>query len=309
VKPPSFGYHHPDTVPEALELLDRLQDDVKVLAGGQSLVPLMNFRLSVPENLVDVNGVAALAGIDTSRVAEGVLRLGALTRHRELEHSADVRAAAPLLAIAAPYVGHPQIRTMGTLGGSLAHADPAAELPGVVLALDARIVVASVRGERSLPASEFFLSHFTSALAPDELLVAVEVPVAPPRSGHAFTEVAARHGDFALAGAAAVVTVDADGAVVDARIACTSVAPTPVRIPAAETLLRGSAPDPGLLAELEALVADALHPTPELKASAAYKRRTAGVLAARAVQQAWREAQGATDAPTTRTTDGTGRAA
>jgi aerobic carbon-monoxide dehydrogenase medium subunit len=289
VKPAPFGYHRPATVAEAVRLLDELQDDVKVLAGGQSLVPLMNFRLSVPAELVDVNGVAELGG---HAVAGDVLRLGALTRHHELERSATIRGAAPLLALAAPYVGHPQIRSMGTLGGSLAHADPAAELPGVMLASDARMVIASVRGERTVPAAEFFVAHFTTALEPDELLVAIEVPVAPERTGHAFCEVAARYGDFALVGAGAAVTVDDDGVITDARIACTSVAPTPVRAAAAEALLRGATPEPEVLAEVERAVAAALEPTPELKASAAYKRRTAGVLVARAVRQAWRDAGG-----------------
>ena len=289
MKPAPFGYHRPATVAEAVALLDALQDDVKVLAGGQSLVPLMNFRLSVPAELVDINGIAELTGHD---VTGDVLRLGALTRHHELERSATVRGAAPLLALAAPYVGHPQIRSMGTLGGSLSHADPAAELPGIMLALDARMVVASARGERIVPAAEFFVSHFTTALEPDELLAAVEVPVAPERTGHAFLEVAARYGDFALVGAGAAVTVDADGVITEARIACTSVAPTPVRAAAAEELLRGATPDADVLAEVERLVAGALEPTPELKASAAYKRRTAGVLVARALRQAWREAGG-----------------
>jgi carbon-monoxide dehydrogenase medium subunit len=249
----------------------------------------MNFRLSVPAELVDINGIAELTGHD---VTGDVLRLGALTRHHELERSATVRGAAPLLALAAPYIGHPQIRSMGTLGGSLSHADPAAELPGIMLALDARMVVASARGERIVPAAEFFVSHFTTALEPDELLTAVEVPVAPERTGHAFLEVAARYGDFALVGAGAAVTVDADGVITEARIACTSVAPTPVRAAAAEELLRGATPDADVLAEVERLVAGALEPTPELKASAAYKRRTAGVLVARALRQAWREAGG-----------------
>jgi len=289
VKPAPFGYHRPATIAEAVALLDALQDDVKVLAGGQSLVPLMNFRLSVPAELVDINGIAELTGHD---VTGDVLRLGALTRHHELERSATVRGAAPLLALAAPYIGHPQIRSMGTLGGSLSHADPAAELPGIMLALDARMVAASARGERIVPAAEFFVSHFTTALEPDELLTAVEVPVAAERTGHAFLEVAARYGDFALVGAGAAVTVDEDGAITEARIGCTSVAPTPVRAAAAEELLRGATPDADVLAEVERVVAGALEPTPELKASAAYKRRTAGVLVARAVRQAWREAGG-----------------
>jgi aerobic carbon-monoxide dehydrogenase medium subunit len=289
VKPSAFTYHRPDTVAEAIDMLDRMQDESKVLAGGQSLVPLMNFRLSVPENLIDINGVAELTGASLSGDA---LRLGALTRHRELERSPEIRAAAPMLAMAAPYIGHPQIRSMGTLGGSLAHADPAAELPTVILAVDATIIARSVRGERRIPAAEFFSSHFTTTIEPDELVVAVEVPAAPPRTGQAFTEVAARHGDFALAGAAAVVTVDEDGAITEVRIVCTAVAPTPVRVPAAEKLLRGARPGPELLAEIESAVEESLDPTPELKASARYKRHTAAVLAGRAVARAWADAKG-----------------
>jgi CO/xanthine dehydrogenase FAD-binding subunit len=289
VKPSAFTYHRPDTVAEAIDMLDRMQDESKVLAGGQSLVPLMNFRLSVPENLIDINGVAELTGASRSGDA---LRLGALTRHRELERSPEIRAAAPMLAMAAPYIGHPQIRSMGTLGGSLAHADPAAELPTVILAVDATIIARSVRGERRIPAAEFFSSHFTTTIEPDELVVAVEVPASPPRTGQAFTEVAARHGDFALAGAAAVVTVDEDGAITEVRIVCTAVAPTPVRVPAAEKLLRGARPGPELLAEIESAVEETLDPTPELKASARYKRHTAAVLAGRAVARAWADAKG-----------------
>jgi aerobic carbon-monoxide dehydrogenase medium subunit len=289
VKPSAFTYHRPDTVAEAIDMLDRMQDESKVLAGGQSLVPLMNFRLSVPENLIDINGVAELTGASLSGDA---LRLGALTRHRELERSPEIRAAAPMLAMAAPYIGHPQIRSMGTLGGSLAHADPAAELPTVILAVDATIIARSVRGERRIPAGEFFSSHFTTTIEPDELVVAVEVPAAPPRTGQAFAEVAARHGDFALAGAAAVVTVDEDGAITEVRIVCTAVAPTPVRVPAAEKLLRGGRPGPDLLAEIESAVEETLDPTPELKASARYKRHTAAVLAGRAVARAWADAKG-----------------
>lgn len=289
MKPPAFAYHRPETVGEALDLLAELGEEAKILAGGQSLVPLMNFRLAVPAHVVDINGLAELA-LSASR--GGLLRLGALTRHCELERSALVRDAAPLLAAAAPYVGHPQIRSMGTLGGSLSHADPSAELPSCVLALDASVVVSSIRGERRVPAGEFFASHFTTTLEPDELVVAVEVPLPSGRVGCAFTEVAARHGDFALAGAAAVVTLDDSGAVVDARIVCAAVAPTPIRIGTAEKLLTAGHAGPGALTEIETAVQDSLDPTPELKTSARYKRRTAGVLARRAVEAAMAQAEG-----------------
>ncbi|NMO89487.1 xanthine dehydrogenase family protein subunit M [Actinomycetospora sp. TBRC 11914] len=287
MKPPAFAYHRPETVGEALDLLAELGEEAKILAGGQSLVPLMNFRLAVPAHVVDVNGLTELT---LSAQRGGVLRLGALTRHRELERSPLVAGAAPLLAAAAPFIGHPQIRSMGTLGGSLSHADPSAELPGCVLALDATVVAASARGERRIPAGEFFASHFTTTLESDELLVAVEVPVPAGRVGCAFTEVAARHGDFALAGAAAVVTLDDAGVVTDARVVCAAVAPTPVRVAAAEKLLTAGLP--GGLTEVETAVQDSLDPTPELKVSARYKRRTAGVLARRAVEAALADAEG-----------------
>lgn len=289
MKPPAFAYHRPETVGEALDLLAELGDEAKILAGGQSLVPLMNFRLAVPAHVIDVNGLTELT---LSARGGEVLRLGALTRHRELERSALVRQAAPLLAAASPYIGHPQIRSMGTLGGSLSHADPSAELPSCVLALDATLVVASVRGERRIPAGEFFASHFTTTLEVDELVVAVETPLLSGRVGCAFVEVAARHGDFALAGAAAVITLDDSGAVIDARIACAAVAATPVRIAAAEKLLTAGLRGRDAFGEIETAVQDSLDPTSELKASARYKRRTAGALARRAVEAAMTDAEG-----------------
>jgi carbon-monoxide dehydrogenase medium subunit len=189
------------------------------------------------------------------------------------------------------YVGHPQIRTRGTLGGSLAHADPAAELPAAAVALDATMVVASVRGERRIPVGEFFKFHFTTALAEDELLTAVEFPVTVPHEGSAFLEVAARFGDFAAVGAAAVVQLDGDGRVTRARIVCLSVGLTPARMADAEELLLGRSLDGRLLEEVETVVVRSLQPTSDLKASAAYKRRTAGVLARRVVEQAGTVAQ------------------
>lgn len=291
MKPAAFAYHRPHSVVEALELLDHYQDDAKVLAGGQSLVPVMNFRLAAPEHLVDVNGLTELGGCETTSSA---LRLGALTRHSELDTRNLIRVGCPLLAQAAPYIGHPQIRSRGTLGGSLAHADSSAELPGVMVALDATIVALSLRGERRIPVKEFFSSHFTTTLETDEILVAVEVPVAAEREGSSFLEVAARRGDFALAGVAVVVTVGDDDTISDARIAGISVAATPVRFFAAEKFLRGQKPTAEVLATVAATVQDGLHPTSDLKASAAYKSRTAGVLAGRAVKRAWDNARGRT---------------
>jgi carbon-monoxide dehydrogenase medium subunit len=288
VKPAPFTYHRPTTLAEALELLERHRDEAKILAGGQSLVPVMNFRLATPERLIDITRVAELRGID---VRDGTVRLGALTRHRELLSEPGLRAAAPLLPLVAPFIGHPQIRAAGTFGGSLSHADPAAELPGAVLALDATMVVRGSGGERRVPAREFFLSYFTTVLEPDEILTAVEFPAAAPGEGAAFREVAARHGDFALAGAAAVVSVAEDGTITDARLAAISVSDVPVRLTEAEKVLRGQTPSADILTELRSAVQDVLEPTAAVKVSAAYKKRATAALAARVAEQAWGTAQ------------------
>ena len=287
MKPSVFHYHRPESTDEAVELLGSLGPDAKVLAGGQSLMPLLNLRLAAPENLIDITAIPELR---EAQRGPGTLRLGATTRHQDLERNAEIGACCPLLPQAAIYIGHPQIRTRGTLGGSLAHADPSAELPAVALALDAEMVVRSVRGDRRIAAADFFTFHLSTVLEDDELLVAVEFPVAGPRQGSAFGEVAARFGDFALAGSAAVLGLGEDGLVAEARIVCTAVAGTPVRLPEAEKLLHRQPVTAELLGEVQAAVARNLDPSPQLKASAGYKRRTAAVLARRAVDRAWSEA-------------------
>jgi CO/xanthine dehydrogenase FAD-binding subunit len=225
VKPAPFEYSAPATVAEALELLADGGDETKVLAGGQSLVPLLNFRLARPARLVDVNRIEELSSI---RRCGGQLLIGALTRAATLERSPLVAAHWPVLREAVRQAGHPQIRTRGTVGGSVAHADPAAELPAVLTALDARFVVRSVRGERTLRADELFLGFLTTALAADELVVEIQVPPVDEGAGTAFVEYARVHGDFALAGAAAVVSSQR------AALALLGAGPTPVRVPAAE---------------------------------------------------------------------------
>jgi CO/xanthine dehydrogenase FAD-binding subunit len=232
VKPAAFAYDDPRELDEALTLLAREDEDVKVLAGGQSLVPLLNFRLARPDRLVDLNRVEQLGYL---RREEDVLRVGALARHADLERSAEVAGGWPLLAQAVRFVGHPQIRARGTVCGSVAHADPAAELPVALAALDARFYLRSVRGSRVLSADELFLGYFTTALELDELLVEIEVPAPPAGSGSAFVEHARTHGDFALAGAAAIV----GGA--EARVALLAAGPVPVRARAAEALLASGA--------------------------------------------------------------------
>jgi CO/xanthine dehydrogenase FAD-binding subunit len=229
MKPAPFDYEAPRTVEAALALLD---DESKVLAGGQSLVPVMNFRLARPERLVDVNGIAELAYL---RRSGGVLHIGALTRQATLERSDLVAREWPLLRQAVRHVGHPQIRARGTVGGSVAHADPTAELPVALTALDARFHVRSRRGARVLTAGELFVSHLTTTLAADELLVEIEVPPLPAGAGTAFVEHARTHGDFAIAGAA-VVAAPGHGA-----IALLGAGPTPVRASDAERALAGGA--------------------------------------------------------------------
>jgi carbon-monoxide dehydrogenase medium subunit/6-hydroxypseudooxynicotine dehydrogenase subunit alpha len=236
VKAPPFAYARAESLEEALALLAEVGDDAKLLAGGQSLVPLLAYRVVRPSHLVDIGGVGGLDGIVAG---EDLLELGALVRHARLER-AELPGAWRLLAEAAGHIGHFPIRTRGTLGGSLAHADPSAELPVAVLALDGRIVAESARGERELEASEFFAGPFTTALAPDEAVAAVRIPAPPGRSAGAFAEFAVRAGDFALAAAAAAVAVDDAGRVAWARIALGAVDATPVRAPDAERALMGA---------------------------------------------------------------------
>jgi CO/xanthine dehydrogenase FAD-binding subunit len=221
VKPPRFEYHDPDTLDEALALLSEHGDEAKPIAGGQSLMPLLNFRLAAPGHLIDLNRIDGLADVS---LEDGALRLGCMVRHRTVERSPVIREHVPLLSRVAPFIAHPQIRTRGTFGGSLAHADPAAELPAAVVALDATINTRGVGGGRSIPAGEFFQSFLTTALEPDELIVSVEIPLPAPRTGFGFEELALRRGDFALAGALASVTLDGEGSIEQTKIACLSAA-------------------------------------------------------------------------------------
>ena len=289
MKPPRFEYEAPGSVAEALALLGRHGDQAKVLAGGQSLTPLLNFRLVRPQVLVDLNEIAELAGI---REVDGMLAIGAMTRQRAVETSDVVRRRCPLLADAVPQIGHVQIRNRGTIGGSLAHADPAAELPAVVAALDGRMVVRGPAGERVLTTEQFFVSYLTTALETGELLVEVRLPVAAPRTGAAFVEVSRRHGDFALVGVAATVTLDETGVCVGCALALTGVGPTPIVARAAASTLVGSRPTPAMLEEVGRRAASDLRPDSDLHASSEYRQHVAGVLARRALGHAVERAQG-----------------
>ena len=238
MKMPRFEYHAPDTLDEVLALLGEHGDEAKLLAGGQSLIPLMAMRMARPAQLVDINGVSELATMDER--ADAIV-VGATVHERAAERSPVVRARLPLLAEALPLIGHAAIRVRGTIGGSVAHADASAEIPCVVAALDAEVLVRSVPGERAIAAADFFQGHFTTALADDECLVAIRVPAMDPSAGYACYEIARRHGDFALVGVAAVLTLDGDGRIADSRIALMGVGDVPLR--AATPKPRSSVPN------------------------------------------------------------------
>ena len=281
MKPASFEYHDPTTLSEATALLGRLGDDARVLAGGQSLVPLMNFRLARPAHLVDLNRVAEL---DFLSVEGGELRIGAMTRQRALERSEAVAAGWPLLREATGFIGHVQIRNRGTVGGSLAHAFPSAELPLAMVTLDAAFVLQGESGERNVAAEDFVLGTMTTALEPGELLREVRVPAVAAGSGASFQEVSRRYGDFALAGAAALVTLDGDGVVTAARLTLTG--PVPVRARAAEDAVLGERPSEALFREAARRAVAGIEQDSDMHATAEYRLRACEALARRAFAEA-----------------------
>jgi carbon-monoxide dehydrogenase medium subunit len=284
MKPPPFEYADPRTLAEAVALLQQHGDDAKVLAGGQSLVPLLNLRLVRPAVVVDINRIPALEYV---RHDNGLLAFGALTRIRVVERSEIVRARVPLLAAAAAKVGHLAIRNRGTIGGNLAHADPASEVPAVLLALEGEVAAIGPRGERTIAARDLFRGPLSTAIESTEILTEVRVPVAATRAGSAFIEVSRREGDFALAGVAALVERGEDGRCVRARIGLCGVGPTALRVPEAERVLEQHGITDEALAEVTRQVQRAVSPPDDVQASAEYRRHVAGVLAARAVRQAW----------------------
>jgi carbon-monoxide dehydrogenase medium subunit len=280
VKPPPFDYSCPDTLEGALDILAEVGDEARPLAGGQSLIPLLSLRLARPAHLVDLAGIAPLRTVEA---VKGSVRLGAMVREHQAEADPEVRRRAPLLAEALPLIGHPAIRSRGTIGGSLSHADPAAELPAVALVVDAELVAQSRdRGRRSIPAAEFFTGFFSTALEPDEILTDVLIEAPGPATGWAIDEVARRHGDFAMVGAAVMVRIEADaGRIAEVRIALTGVSDTPVRAAQAEQLLVGAAPSGDLWAEAAQQAGAELDPPADLHGSSAYRRHLAVVLVRR----------------------------
>lgn len=283
VKPPPFDYSAPDTLEEALALLAELGDEARPLAGGQSLIPLLSLRLARPSHLIDIARINTLHDVQSE---DGHVLVGAMVRERQAEADDRIRRQVPLMAAALPLIGHPAIRSRGTIGGSLAHADPAAELPAVALALGAGMVAESrARGRRVIPASDFFEGFFTTALEPDEILTSVRIPARAKGSGSAFEEVARRHGDFAMVGVAAIVRVDG-GRIAEARLVLTGVGSTPVRATEAETVLAGAEPADDLFAEAAAQAAKGLEPPSDVHATSAYRRHVAEVLIRRSLKTA-----------------------
>jgi carbon-monoxide dehydrogenase medium subunit len=288
MKPAPFEYHRPESVEEALSLLAEHGYDAKLLAGGQSLVPAMNFRMAVPAVLIDLNRIAGLDGIAE---VEGGLRIGAMVRQRAAERDGLIAARVPLIAETLPYVAHAQIRNRGTMGGSIAHADPAAEIPAVMLALDARFRLRGPNGERLVTAGEFFTGLFGTALEPDEMLTEIELPAAAPRTGWAFDEVSRRHGDYALAGIAATVQVDDAGRCSSARIALLSVGEGPVLATEAAAALVGQAPDEAAIrSAADAASQRDVDPPGDIHASPEYRRQLVKVLVQRVLPRAFERA-------------------
>jgi len=293
MKSASFDYHAPSSVEEAIELLVAYDDEAKALAGGQSLVPLMNLRLSAPRAIVDLRRVDELGGIE---VSNGNLAMGAMTTYATALADSRVQDELAVLACALRWVGHPAIRTAGTLGGSVAHADPAAEVPMILTLLEGEVVARGPRGERRIPAADFFLTYFTTALESDEVLTQLRWPCrqGPPahRLGWGFREVARRHGDFCLVGASSLLALDPDGRVSRARVVLAGIADRPYRLSELEALLVGELAHDSRLRDVADAAAGSIEPPGDLHASADYRRHVARVLTYRVLSDSVQRAEG-----------------
>jgi CO/xanthine dehydrogenase FAD-binding subunit len=288
MKPSAFEYHRPGSVAEAVEVLGQLDDEGRILAGGQSLVPLMNFRLAQPTHVVDIN---RLGDLDYIRAEDGAVRVGALARQSTVESHPAVAERVPLLAEALSLVAHPSIRHRGTVVGSVTHADPAAELPSVVLALDATMTLRGASGERRVPARDFFLGPFETAIEPGELAVEIAFPTSAPATGYAFEEFARRHGDFAIAGAAVTLTLD-DGLVAEPRIVLCGVGPVPLRATAAEASLDGTTADEAAIEAAGVAALEGVEPPGDMHGGTRYRIGVARAQVRRAIAQAVERAKG-----------------
>jgi len=286
--PAAFEYHAPSTLGEATALLTKLGDDAKVLSGGQSLIPLMKLRLANPTHLVDINGIPGLSGI---RETDGVLRIGALTRESELEESQIVRSRYPLLHDTSRGIADPLVRNLATVGGNLAHGDPANDHPATMLALGAEIVAVGPKGERRMPIASFFTGPFETSLRPDEILTEIRVPSPAARSGGAYLKLERKVGDFATAAVAVQVTLGANGACESVGIGLTNVGLTPIKATKAEASLKGATPDEAAIKRAAALAAEAAEPSEDLRGSVEYKKDLVRILTARALRKAVERAQ------------------
>ena len=287
--PSAFDYHAPGTLDEAVALLERLGDEAKVLSGGQSLLPLLKLRLGDAGHLVDIGRIPGLTGI---READGYLRIGGATREADLERSDLVREKYPILLDTAAVIADPLVRNRATVGGNLAHGDPANDHPATMLALGAEVVARGPGGERTIPVTQFFTGLFATALAPAEILTEIRIPIPPPRSGGAYVKLERKVGDFATAAAAAQVTLGGSGEIARVGIGLTNAGPTPIKATAAEEHLRGRQPDAEAIAEAARLASEATSPSADRRGSSEYKRDMARVLTGRAVTRAVQRAGG-----------------
>ncbi|MEH7178033.1 FAD binding domain-containing protein [Neobacillus vireti] len=283
MKPPKFSYLRPNNLQEALNMLAEYGDEAKIMSGGQSLIPLLNMRLSTPGYIIDIGRVEELKGI---REEEDALVIGGMTRHVDVEKSALVQEKCPLLTEGIRWVGHNQIRSRGTIGGSIAHADPSAELPCMLTALRGEIVIVSSEGEMTLSPEEFFLSYLLTTLEPNQLVKEIRFPKIKKGSGYAFEEVARRHGDFALVEVAAVIELDHNGTIADAKIALGGANSVPFVPEATEEFLIGKLPDYSIIKEAATLQLDELDPEGDIHGSKEYRRYLSGVLLERALYKA-----------------------
>jgi len=281
--PASFDYHAPQSLEEAFALLAQFPEDGKILSGGQSLLPLLKLRLGAAGHLVDIGRIP---GLEYIREEGGMLRIGGRTRESALERSELIQSRYPLLAETAAVIADPLVRNLATVGGNLAHGDPANDHPATMLALRAEVVATGHEGSRTIPIDDFFLGLFLTALAPGEILTEIRVPIPPPGSGGAYLKLERKVGDFATAAVAAQVTLAADGTVAQIGIGLTNAGPTPIRAAGAEALLRGKAPSAELVAEASRLAGEAASPSPDRRGTVEYKRNMTRVLAARAIQRA-----------------------
>jgi len=286
MKPPPFDYYAPRSIDEALALLAEHGDEAKPLAGGQSLIPAMNFRLARPSVLVDLNNIADLFYIHMDEANGRGMRIGAMTRLAQIERDPIIAERLPLIHETIPDIAHPQIRNRSTFGGSLAHADPAAELPAVAVALDAEIRLKGLSGERIIPASEFFVALFTTAIEPGEMLVEIMLPALPARTGWAFKEVARRHGDYALTGAAAVISLDGSGKIERAKLVYLGVGDGPVEAKSAEAALIGQTPSADAIGAAANAAQSDVDPTSDIHASADFRRHLVSVIGEQVLEQA-----------------------